>query len=375
MEFRRLCQSRCGACVLPALLVLTGAAHAADDWAAIDAVVKPFLEDKPYLGLVVGTTGTKGHRVYGYGKVTLDGKEQVPAGDTLFEIGSITKTFTGTLLADQVLAGTVRLDDPAQKYLPDLTLPRRDDRDISLLHLATHTSSLPVQPPLIGLFALTTKDPNNPYAEFDRARLKTTLASLQLSRPIGSRFEYSNLGVGILGHALTGAAKAESYEDLLVRRVVGPLGMADTRIHLSAAQTKRLAPGRTDKGKPTSPWTFACLEACGGLRSTADDLLTFTDANLGRRKTPLAGAFRMAQEPWRELTRKGEFVGLCWMREERPQGKGVLMWHNGGTGGYRSFLGFVPRSGVGVVVLSNSPHSVDAVGNAILDHLDKGGSR
>jgi CubicO group peptidase (beta-lactamase class C family) len=358
-----------------ALLVFAAAGRGADDRSAVDALVKPFLEDKPYLGLVVGTTGPEGHRVYGYGKVTLDGKEQIPAGDTFFEIGSITKAFTGTLLADQVLAGKVRVDDPAQKYLPDLTLPRRDDRDITLLHLATHTSSLPVQPPLIGLFALTTKNPGDPYAEFDRARLKTTLDHIQLYRPIGSRFEYSNLGVGILGHALVGAAKSTSYEDLLIQRILGPLSLGDTRIHLSAAQTKRLAPGRTDKGKPTSNWTFACLEGCGGIRSTADDLLTFADASLGRRKTPLERAFHMAHEAWRELPHKGDFIGFCWIRQESSKGGGVTVWHNGGTGGYRTFLGLKPRSGVGVVVLSNSPHSVDALGTAILDHLDKAAAR
>jgi CubicO group peptidase (beta-lactamase class C family) len=354
-----------------ALLGLLPAARAADDRAAIDDLVKPFLKDKPFLGLVVGTTRPAGRHVFGYGQVTLDGKEVAPGGDTLFEIGSITKAFTGTLLADQVRAGRLRLDDPAQKYLPDgLTLPRRDDRDISLLHLATHTSSLPVQPPFIGLFALTTKDATNPYGEYDQVHLKESLAKMTLSRPIGSQFDYSNLGVGLLGHALAHAAKAKSYEELLVERVTKPLDMADTRIHLSADQSKRFAPGHSKSGKPASCWTFATLEACGGLRSTTNDMLTFAEANLGRRKTPLAEAFQMAHQPWRETGRKDEFVGLCWMRHKYPDRR-VMIWHNGGTGGYRCFLGFVPESGVGVIVLTNSPHSVDALGTAILDHLRK----
>jgi CubicO group peptidase (beta-lactamase class C family) len=356
---------------LATLLTLLPSARAADDRAAVDELVKPFLKDKHYLGLVVGITRPQGRQVFGYGKVTLDGKEVSPGGDTLFEIGSITKAFTGTLLADQVRAGRLRLDDPAQKCLPaGLKLPRRDERDISLLHLATHTSSLPVQPPLIGLFALTTKDATNPYGEYDQARLKDALAKMALSRPIGSQFEYSNLGVGLLGHALAHAAKAKSYEELLVERVAKPLGLADTRITLSDEQKKRLAPGHTKSGKPASNWTFACLEACGGLRSTADDMLTFAEANLGRKKTPLAEAFRMAHEPWRETGHKDEFVGLCWMRQKLPDRR-TMIWHNGGTGGYRCFFGFVPESGVGVVVLSNSPHSVDALGIAILDHLRK----
>jgi CubicO group peptidase (beta-lactamase class C family) len=362
--------------VMAIVLVLPATLCAADDRSAIDEIVKPFLKDKPYLGLVVGITRPAGHQILGYGQVTLNGKQQVPAGDTIFEIGSITKVFTGTLLADQVLAGTVRLDDPVQKHLPEeLTIPRRDDRDITLLHLATHTSSLPVQPPLIGLFAATTKDPANPYAEYDQARLKQTLADIKLSRPIGSQFEYSNVGAGLLGHALARAAKVKSYEDLLVQRLTKPLDLTDTRIQLSPEQSKRLAPGHTRHGKQTSEWTFACLEACGGLRATVHDLLVFVDAALGRRKTALTEAFRMAQEPWRETSRKGEFVGLYWMREKIPKVNRTLIWHNGGTGGYWSYLAFVPETGTGVVILSNSPHFVDPLGVAILKHLDKEGQR
>lgn len=198
-------------CVLCDTVVSSSCRAAEPDRAAVDELVKPFLKDKPYLGLVVGITRPTGHQVYGYGEVTLEGKKQVPDAATLFEIGSITKIFTGTLLADQVLGGVVRLDDPVQKYLAgDMVVPRRDDRDISLLHLATHTSSLPVQPPALGLIALVSKDPANPYAQFDEARLRQTLADVKLPRPIGSRFVYSNLGVGLLGHALAHAAKAKA---------------------------------------------------------------------------------------------------------------------------------------------------------------------
>lgn len=348
---------------------------AATERAALDELVKPFLKDKPYLALVVGITQPEGHKVFGYGQATLDGKQQPPDGTTIFEIGSITKIFTGTLLADLVRSGVVRLDDPVQRYLPDnFAVPRRDDRSISLLHLATHTSSLPVQPPTIGLIALLSKDPANPYGEYNEARLRQTLADLKLSRPIGGRFEYSNLGVGLLGHALAHAAKAKSYEGLLIQRLVNPLGLADTRLRLSDEQNKRLAPAHNNDGKRTSPWTFACLEACGGLRSTAHDMLLFSDAAMGRRKTPLDEAFRMAQQPWRD-TGLGpigdQSIGLCWFRETLPLSKGKLtwLWHNGGTGGYRSFLGLVPEKGLAVVLLANSPHSLDKLGVAILKKI------
>jgi CubicO group peptidase (beta-lactamase class C family) len=347
--------------------------RAADDASAIATEVKAFLKDKPSLGLVVGITRPSGRRTYGYGTVTLAGKEQLPAEDTIFEIGSVSKAFTGTLLAELVRSGTVRLDDPVQKYLPaDWKVPRRDDRDITLLQLATHTSSLPVQPPLIGFLALTTKDPANPYATFDQARLKQTLKEVKLSRPIGSKFEYSNLGVGLLGHALAQAAKAPNYETLLVERLAQPLGLVDTRLQLSTTQVGRFASGYTKEGKPTSCWTFATLEACGGIRSTAHDLLMLIDAALGRKKTALTESLKMAREPWRETGRRGECVGLCWFQQHGPSGNGTMIWHNGGTGGFRSFLAFVPEKGVGVVVLTNADHPVDALGIAIVKHLEKG---
>jgi CubicO group peptidase (beta-lactamase class C family) len=341
-------------------------AKAADPKTIVDRVVEPFLKDKPHAGLVVGVIKGDARHVYCYGKVTLGGKEQAPAGDTLFEIGSITKVFTGTLLAELVRAGTVRLDDPAQKHLGDLVvLPRRDDRDIALLHLATHSSSLPVQP-LTALLA-TMKDPKNPYGNLDIPHLRTALENIHLERAIGCDFEYSNLGVGLLGHALAQTAKAKSYEELLIDRMLKPLEMADTRIHLSESQRQRLAPGHDRRGKPTSPWDFACLEACGGLRSTANDMLTFLSANLGQRQTALLPAFRMAQQAWRDAGRKGEHVGLCWIRQKK--GEHLFVWHNGGTGGYRSYMALLPDKNAAVLVLCNADNPVEAVGESILKRL------
>lgn len=338
----------------------------------IDEIVEPFLKGKPYLGLVVGTTQPQGRQILGYGHVTLQGEQQIPKEDTLFEIGSITKTFTGLLLADQVVAGTMRLDDPVQRHLPpELIVPRRDDRDITLLHLATHTSGLPIQPPTIGLFGLLGKDPGNPYAEYRLPNLKGTLANITLTRPIGSKFDYSNLGVGLLGHAVAKAGKASSLEELMIQRIANPLGMVDTRMQLSEEQQQRLADGVSSFRLKASPWTFGCLEGCGALRSTVRDLLAYVEANLGRRETDLKAAFQMAHQPWRETRREGESIGLCWIRKKPPSENRTVVWHNGGTGGYRSFVAFVPETNVGVVVLSTSTNFVDAVGVAILECLDK----
>src|SRR5579884_2470240 len=193
-----------------------------NDRAAVEGLALPFAKQRPWLGLVIGVTRPQGQQVYGYGQVKLEGQTRTPTADTLFEIGSITKTFTATLLAEMVRGGTVRLDDPAQKYLPaDIQLPRRDGRDITLLHLATHSSSLPRDLPAIGLLALAAGDFDNPFAAIKNKTLQEGLADIRLPRPIGCKVEYSNLGVGLLGMSLAGAAHAKSYEELLKARVTG----------------------------------------------------------------------------------------------------------------------------------------------------------
>ncbi len=351
-------------CALPA--------RADDLKARIDAVVQPFLKGRKYLGLVVGVVQPSGRRAFGYGRITLGGKEVVPDESTVFEIGSITKVFTGLLLADLVRAGTVQMEDPAQKYLPkDLRLPKRGGREITLLDLATHTSGLPVQP--TDLLSFVSKTPladwGNPYSHYGLAELGRNLAEIKLESDPGCKYAYSNLGAGVLGHALVGATRASSYDQLLVRRVTGPLGMRDTLCRLNAEQQERKPPGHGFLGGEVAPWDFASCEGCGGLRSTMHDMLWFAAANLGRPKTDLLPSMLLAQEPRRDTGRKDERIGLCWHTRRRPGGKDIV-WHNGGTGGYRSFLGLAPVAGTAVVVLSNSNRSVDALALEILKILD-----
>lgn len=328
-------------------------------------LVSPILKGHDDVGVVVGVIRNGETYIYGFGKVLLDGKMQKPDGDTLFEIGSISKTFAGILLADLVNKEVVKLDDPVQKYLPkEWKVPRRDDRDITLLHLATHSSSLPVQPPGLGLIALAQpkEDQDNAYKHYTAEMLSAQLRDMHLARPIGSRFEYSNLGVGLLGHALAQAANEESYESLLQSRLLKPVGMRETRIKMDEAALKRMAPGHRSNGKAISNWDFGCLEACGGIRSNVKDLFTYARLNMGLIDSPLKSAVQMSHQPWRDVTDTFRDVGLCWMLERPGRGNPSLIWHNGGTGGYRSFLGIMPEKSVAVVVLTNISISVDAIG-------------
>jgi serine-type D-Ala-D-Ala carboxypeptidase/endopeptidase len=297
---------------------------------------------------VIGVWSDGKPQVFGYGKVTTPQGEMVPDGETLFEIGSITKAFTGVLLADAVARKEVALEDPANSHLPkDLAIRMKSDQPITLLQIATHRSGLPVQPPLIGFIA---RNSENPYADYTRPKLVNLMAELKPTREPGVKYEYSNLAVGLLGHALAHAAHANRYEELIQDRIARPLGMHDTGEAQTGAQKARIARGRTQKLEPTDPWEFATLEACGGLRSTANDLLVFAAANLGEKKTPLYPVLQASHERKAEAGSEKIDIGLCWHRLKLKSGEPVV-WHNGGTGGFRSMLAFTPGTKRAVVVL------------------------
>ena len=345
-----------------ALLFTATTAGTEDLKAVIDQQAATLSKDRPYLAAVIVVVVGKDEIVVPVG--LSDGK--APDRDSVFEIGSITKTFTGLLLADRVAAGIVKLDDPIQKHLPTgWVMPRRDERDISLIQLATHTSGLAALPN--GFIIRVLVEPKNPYAKYTPAMLCKALPKTPINHPIGARHEYSNLGVGLLGHALAHASKVDSYEHLLSDRVLKPLVMTDTGFALTDGMKKRLIPGFTAKGESTPTWEFGCLEACGGLRSTAADMVKYVRANLDPPEA-LKAAVAMTHQPWRELVAKQSEVGLCWMRRVLPSNR-FAVWHNGQTGGYHSFVGVVRGKG-GIAVLCNvATGKVDEVGFTLLERL------
>jgi CubicO group peptidase (beta-lactamase class C family) len=421
-------------------------------------------------GMVVGILRGGDQWVAGYG--SFDAGQQPPDEDAIFEIGSVTKVFTTLVLAEMVLRGEVALDDPAQKYLPStLQMPKWRGQEITLFHLATHTSSLPRLP---GNLWKTMKDRANPYANYQVSDMYEFLSGYKLKRPIGSRVEYSNLGMGLLGHIL-GLVAGKSYEELVTECILRPLGMKNTSITLSPDQEGRLAPGHTSRGKVTTNWDIPALAGCGALRSTAGDVLRFMAASMNRATSPLAEAVALCQRlypktrralpSWKDYALALLFSGLGVLAQRLFQlvpsdppffvlavfgpmlfaarfgglapgllatattvagtyflqhghnfkwwlvlavGGGMVIlrsyfqrrfgsrdrspmlawqyrrlylfpfprgprfvWHNGGTGGYRSFVGFIRDTEVAVVVLANSAKSVDSVGVKILKLLNR----
>jgi CubicO group peptidase (beta-lactamase class C family) len=317
------------------------------------------------IGLVIGCLHSGEQRVVGYGRVRTDAQELPDAG-TLFEIGSITKVFTGLLLADLAEHDLVGLDDPLAGYLPAwVQVPAFGGHQITLGDLASHASGLPRNPR--GMLRRWLGDRHNPYAGLSLEELYAGLARTKLRHRPGERAKYSNLGAGLLGEALARAA-GRPYEELLRERICVPLGMADTVITPSDQQRTRLATGHTRRGRPVATFQLPALAGAGALRSTATDLLCLLRATLDPGHTPLAAQLERTQLPRLRMARHLE-VGLGWLIAHPPGAASPVLWHNGGTNGFRSFVGAARKSGTAVVVLGNSARSVDRLGLRLLKAL------
>jgi serine-type D-Ala-D-Ala carboxypeptidase/endopeptidase len=317
--------------------------------------------DKQGVGIVVGVIEPMGRRVTAYGALE-QGDARPLNRDTVFEIGSMTKVFTSLLLAEMVQRGEVALTDPVAKYLPaGVKMPERGGKQITLVDLSTHTSGLPRLPD-----NLKPKDPNNPYGDYSVEQLYQFLSSYQLTRDIGSKYEYSNLGGGLLGHVLALRA-GMSYEQLVQTRILGPLAMKSTAITLSPDMKTRLAVGHDQSLNSTANWDLPTLAGAGALRSTANDMLDFLAANLGYTKTTLASAMAAQLAIRRPTGSPGLEIALGW--HVLASHGHEIVWHNGGTGGYRSYMAYDLKRRIGVVVLSNTSTmvGVDDIGLHLMD--------
>ena len=315
------------------------------------------------VSIIVGVIGPDGRRVVAHGSMGMTDPRPVD-GDTLYEIGSITKAFTALLLADMVERGEVALDDPVAKYLPaDVKIPERNGKQITLLDLATHRSGLPRMPS-----NFTPKDPTRPYIDYPVERLYQFLSSHDLRRDVGAEYEYSNLGSGLLSLALARRAGTD-FETALRDRVFRPLGMRSTVISITPALKSRMTTTHSSAFRlaPTPLWDFTpAFFGAGALRSSANDLLTFLAANLDYVKTPLSAAMTRMRRVHADGMENFK-MGLGWQIEQHD---GIeIVWKGGASYGSRTYSGFDPKSRVGVVVLSNynSGSGIDDIGRHVLN--------
>lgn len=278
-----------------------------------------------------------------------------------FQIGSVTKTFTAALLAQMVLAGEVSLHDPISTYLPKgITAPNFDGKQITLLSLAEQNSGLPRLPT-----NLHPVNAANPYADYTTAQLYDFVEHYHLTRAPGAQYEYSNLGVTLLGQLLANREHT-SYAKLLTMRVLRPLGMTQTTVAGNAATRTRLVPGYAVDGTSQPPWDFGRLGAAGSSESDLHDILIYLRANMNAPAgSSLGPAMTLAQKPLTPIGLGGvREIGLIWMTNTASG----ITWHNGETGGYHAFIGFDRALQHGVVVLANvADMKVDQIAVHILD--------
>jgi CubicO group peptidase (beta-lactamase class C family) len=356
---------RLASCLLLAAAVATAlpsAARAQTEGIPADtaAFIQSAIDNGDYVGVVIALVNGDDVTIKGFGLADKATGKVADAG-TVFEIGSITKTFTGTLLAGEVLSDKMRLDDPVQNYLPQgVTMPQVGDRPMTLLDIATHRSGLPRLP---ADFA--SPDPADPYAGLDEAWLWMEIGNLKLTRPPGAQFEYSNFGFGLLGD-LIARREGQSYPALVRNRIFEPLGMTHSSVGMGSDLRPWLAQGYDGSGNPVAHWSFSnsAVHGLGAIYSSARDMTRFLRTAMAvagktAKSSPLADAMALAMLPRAEAMAGRTRIGLAWM----SSATGANFMHDGGTYGFSSFIGGDAKHGV--VVLANTLQTQLTTGMAL----------
>lgn len=276
-----------------------------------------------------------------YGAVrTNDTLKTIDNKNGVFEIGSLSKIFTATLLANLATENKLQLDQPIQAHLD---FPLHDSLQITFKELANHTSGLPRIPSGFVWESLWHMD--NPYKDYDEDKLRDYMSNkMELADESGISWQYSNIGAGILGYTLT-QIEGQSYEQMLQQRIFDPLDMQHSTTQRKLVKD-RLVTGLNKRGNPTSYWDLGAIPGAGAVVSTAEDLVKFAQANFD----PNNEAMKLQQQKTFTVNNDWD-MALGWFIQKKNTKQ--LYWHSGGTGGFRSMLVLHPDSKKGVVVLSN----------------------
>lgn len=324
---------------------------------SIKDIVTPYIENEKTKGLSIGTYQNGKIAFHNFG-ICSDENATVPTDQSIYEIGSITKTFTTAVLAQMAAEGKVKYDDRVAKYLPKEVVTWSSDVGITLEELATHSSSLPRMPSNFLKRAIF--NPSNPYKDYTVEDMYDFLKEFEPQVKSDRKPEYSNLGMGLLGHILTKVDGEISYEAMIQKRIFQPLGMENSMIEITEGQ---LIQGHDGSGSPTSQWDLPTLAGAGAIRSNTTDIMKYLVANIAEEQP-----YVQTHAPKKEFS-DFQKIGLAWISQTN---NGLeFYWHNGGTGGFRTFTGFSKKDNTGVVVLSNAVQSVDEIGVRILEFLSK----
>jgi len=319
----------------------------------IKNIIRELMMDKITFGVAIGVVTEENTEIYCTGKTARSGGTNINE-NTVFRLGSTTKGFTGILLADQILQGNISLNDPVENYLPsEVKLPERKGKNIKCIDLATHSSALPVRPPDYKIME------NGPYSV---SQLYKYLSTVNLEWDIGTKYSYSSLGAGLIGHIIT-LLENKPYSQILKEKIFDPLGMNSTDIVIREDMKKRLSKGHDERKEAKwleIPEVFA---PSGSLNTTVSDMTKFISAGLEITKTPINEAFDLSRKLLRSFE-DGRKLAMFWRRVEL-EGH-TIIGHPGDTFGFSAYIGFNLENRIGVVVLSNGKMGVREIGFHIL---------
>ena len=355
-------------------LVSVSEGQSTDHFPIDETPIVEFLAQRGTRSLVVGIVDGKSQYYKGFGTMNRYGKQRVaPDSNTLFEIGSITKVFTSLLLVTLQHEGVVHIDSAVAGYMRPESVLDPQLNSITLKHLATHTSGLPrVTPrsvrPAMTIDLLTLRPGRNPYRWYGASSLYRDMRSVTFAHAINTQFAYSNIGVGLLGYALSEAANVP-FSQAIRQYITDPLTMTDTYVVVPKHEEHRVAPGHNKRGRRVPRWEFGeGMQGAGAMVSSLQDMMKFLRINLSNDETTMAELLDRCHQPCQATTVPNTQVGLGWFQTKTVMGR-TIIWHNGGTGGFSTFIGFDKGANVGIVILANSTHDVDKLAFTLLQTL------
>lgn len=330
---------------------------------AVDSIAKSYLGQAGTEGMSIGILKNGKTYFYGYGDADKT-KHYIPASNTIFELGSISKTFTATIVALAIGEGRIKLDDPVNKYLPD-SIPslQFNDRVVTIKDLLNHTAALPRMP---ADFQDGRRDERG-IIVYPIEKFFSWLKGLKLTREPGLKSEYSNAGLALASTVMQRIYNM-TYEQMVQQFIAQPIGMMDTRIDIRQQDSVRYAKGYTEDGSYHFPRNLPPIyQGAGGLRATADDMLKYAKAQWDAPNKKLEKAIQLTHDT--TFSDKNFHIGMAWVLLK--YGNLDVIFHNGATGGFRSYLGVAPDKQLAVIVLVNSTLGPDKPGASIMRWISR----
>lgn len=328
----------------------------------VDSIARTYLANRATASLSIGIIHNNKINTFFYGETSKTDKLSLPTGNSLYEIGSLSKVFTAILLADLVEKNTISLDDPIAKYLPDSVKANPFIQKITFKQLANHTSGLPRLP--TNLDKAPKYNANNPYATYSRKELYEFLKNVKEPLEPSENYEYSNLGYGLLGDLITTITK-KTYAQNIKEIISVPLGLTNT-VEKIDPKTQKIIQVYNENGEQVTSWDFQALAGAGGLKSTVNDLLRFAQYQFKMPESVLENAMMLTRQFTFYLPPNTD-IGLAW--NMNMSNEVISYWHNGGTAGSSAFIALLPDLKSAIIILSNSGNSVDNISTQILDKV------